>query len=103
MCSDRSETVGAPQRSHSRHGRLHNGQNAIRRWNSPNPSNAGPGGPKGGVGSPTGFARGAGRELALPVWEAKQHTPQTTSVPEEEEVNNGIWKGSRRRAHDRNA
>jgi hypothetical protein len=34
--------------------------------------------PKGGVGSPTGFARGAGRERALPVWEANQHLPETT-------------------------
>ena len=34
--------------------------------------------PKGGVGFPTGFARGAGREWALPVAEVKRYLPETT-------------------------
>ena len=36
-------------------------------------------GPKGGVGSPTGFARGAGREWALPVIETEMRMPE--SIP----------------------
>ena len=44
------------------------------------PTPSGQESPKGGVGSPAGFARGAGREWALPVFEAGQSTPETMLV-----------------------
>jgi hypothetical protein len=36
--------------------------------------------PKGGVGSPAGFARGAGREWALPGVEAERNAPEITPI-----------------------
>ena len=51
-------------------------------WHAPEttlcPAPVGQESPKGGVGSPTGLARGAGREWALPVAEANWHAPETT-------------------------
>ena len=66
---------------------------------TPSPMPSGQESPKGGVGSPTGFARGAGRapqgtrapqralpvgrggEWALPVMEIETRTPETTNEP----------------------
>jgi hypothetical protein len=46
--------------------------------------------PKGGVGTPAGFARGAGREWALPALEANRLTPETTPIFKAKELNRGI-------------